>query len=241
MLDFRQRATDEEWMDDLNCQGEVVHQTLRELDTINTWLGGNAITLSGLATLVARIDKGRELVVADIGCGGGDLLIRMAQWARKNNQQLRLIGFDANPNIVAYAKEQTRHYPEIEIREVNIFSGEFRQQHFDVITATLVLHHFRESELMPLLKQFQNQTRVGVVINDLHRHPLAYYSILMLTKLFSRSAMVQFDAPLSVARAFSKADWLALLRETGITGYKLRWRWAFRWQVLIYTGVTNTR
>lgn len=228
-------------MDDLNCQGEVVHQTLRELHIINTWLGGNAITLSGLASVVNRQDPNQELLVADIGCGGGDLLIRMAEWARKANRKLRLIGFDANPHIVAYAQVQTRAYPEIEIREANIFSDEFRQQQFDVITATLVLHHFREGELVTLLKQFQSQTRVGIVINDLHRHPLAYYSILLLTKLFSRSAMVQFDAPLSVARAFSKAEWVALLRASGITKYTLRWRWAFRWQLLINVSVTNTR
>jgi 2-polyprenyl-3-methyl-5-hydroxy-6-metoxy-1,4-benzoquinol methylase len=226
-------------MDDLNCQGEVVHQTLRELDVINTWLGGNAITLSGLAEVVENTDPQRTLAIADIGCGGGDLLIRMAEWARSQGRSVQLVGVDANPHIVAYARRRTKNYPEIRIDEANIFLPEFQQQTFDVITATLVLHHFRESELIDLLRVFQNQVRVGVVVNDLHRHPLAYYAIRLLTRLFSRSPMVQFDAPLSVARSFTRADWQRILKAANITNYQLRWRWAFRWQLLLNKAVTS--
>lgn len=239
MPNFRERAVTAEWMDDLSCQGEVVHQTLRELDVINTWLGGNAITLSGLATLLSTLDPQKEIVVADIGCGGGDLLIQMAVWARKAERRLHFVGLDANPHIVAYARTRTHAYPEIEIREANVFHPGFQQQSYDIVTATLVLHHFSEEELVALLRQFRQQARLGVVINDLHRHPLAYHSIRWLTRLFSRSPMVQFDAPLSVARAFSRADWHRMLQRAGITAYRLRWRWAFRWQVVINTGVTK--
>lgn len=239
MPNFRERALTAEWMDDLACQGEVVHQTLRELDVINTWLGGNAITLSGLAGLLSTLDPQKEIVVADIGCGGGDLLIQMAAWARKAERRLHFVGLDANPHIVAYARTRTQAYPEIEIREANVFDPGFQQQSFDIVTATLVLHHFSEEELVALLRQFRQQASLGVVINDLHRHPLAYHSIRWLTRLFSRSPMVQFDAPLSVARAFSQADWHRMLQRAGITAYRLRWRWAFRWQVVINTSVTK--
>jgi len=75
-----------------------------------------------------------------------------------------------------------------------------------------------------------------VVINDLHRHPLAYYSIKYLTQLFGGSRLVQNDAPLSVARAFSRADWQRLLAQASITQYELRWCWAFRWQVVLPGG-----
>lgn len=238
MPNFSERAVTAEWMDDLSCQGEVVHQTLRELDIINTWLGGNDITLSGLAAILTTTDPQKEVVVADIGCGGGDLLIQMARWARKKNRKVRFVGFDANPHIVAYARTRTHAYPEIEIRESNIFHSGFQQQTFDVITATLVLHHFDENELVSLLHHFGRQARIGIVINDLHRHPVAYYAIRWLTRLFSRSPMVQFDAPLSVARAFSRLDWRRMLQRAGMITYTLRWRWAFRWQVVIPTGVT---
>ena len=86
---------------------------------------------------------------------------------------------------------------------------------------------------MTLLRQWQAQAQVAVIINDLHRHWLAYHSIKWLTRLLGGSYLVRHDAPMSVARAFRRADWVALLARAGITAYELRWRWAFRWQLLL--------
>jgi hypothetical protein len=47
--------------------------------------------------------------------------------------------------------------------------------------------------------------------------------------------MVKFDAPLSVLRGFSRHELVSILSQAGITHYKLRWRWAFRWQLVIDT------
>jgi hypothetical protein len=102
-----------------------------------------------------------------------------------------------------------------------------------VAIATLFFHHFTAEQLSAVLKQLHTQVRVGIIINDLHRHPLAYYSIKWLTQLFSRSAMVKFDAPLSVLRGFSRSEWELILTKAGIRKYTLRWRWAFRWQIII--------
>jgi hypothetical protein len=87
--------------------------------------------------------------------------------------------------------------------------------------------------LVLLLKAMKEKARLGIVINDLHRHRLAYYSIKWLTTLFSRSSMVKNDAPLSVLRSFSKADWERILDGAGIERYRIRWFWAFRWQVIV--------
>lgn len=45
--------------------------------------------------------------------------------------------------------------------------------------------------------------------------------------------MVKFDAPLSVKRAFRKGELIDILHAAGITNYTLKWRWAFRWQLII--------
>jgi hypothetical protein len=73
---------------------------------------------------------------------------------------------------------------------------------------------------------------VGLLVNDLHRHALAYHSIKLLTALFSRSAMVKFDAPLSVLRGFRKDELQTVLRTAGLENAAVRWKWAFRWQVV---------
>ena len=50
-------------MDDLTCSGEVVEQTLRELDFINKWLGGDQVTLDAVNRLIDRLPYDREIVI----------------------------------------------------------------------------------------------------------------------------------------------------------------------------------
>jgi SAM-dependent methyltransferase len=230
------RATTPELMDDLGLATEELRQNLDELETINTWLGGYQPVLAALQRLQPRFPAGRPLQLADLGSGGGDTLRHVARWARQRQLSVQLTGIDANAFMLDYAAAKSQAYPEISYRQLDIFSPEFAAQPYDVLTASLFCHHFTDAELVALLRRWHQQAGLAVVINDLHRHPLAYYSIKYLTKLLGGSRLVQHDAPLSVARAFSRADWQRLLAQAGITEYSLRWCWAFRWQVVVLVG-----
>ena len=220
-------------MDDLTLATDALRQNLDELETINTWLGGYQPVLDALARLRGQFPAGRPLRVADLGSGGGDTLRHVAHWARRNGVSVELTGIDANQFMLDYAAAKSQDFPEISYRQLDIFSAEFRSEPYDILTCSLFCHHFTDEELVPLLRQWQQQARVAVAINDLHRHWLAYHSIKWLTRLLGGSYLVQHDAPLSVARAFRRADWVRLLAAAGITQYELRWRWAFRWQVIL--------
>ncbi len=232
MIDLSQRATQEEIMDDLESSGSIIDQTLKELETINTLLGGNYVTLNGLDLLLNTADRSKNITMVDLGCGGGDILRLIANWGEKKNISLQLTGIDANPNIVHFATAHTSE-KNIQYKVLNIFSEEFKLQKFDVVVSTLFFHHFTSDQLADFFRQLKVQVKIGMVINDLHRHWFAYYSIKWLTQLFSKSPMVVNDAPLSVARSFRKKDWIAVFEKAGITNYKLRWMWAFRWQVVV--------
>ncbi|GAC1377347.1 MAG: hypothetical protein NVSMB30_24120 [Hymenobacter sp.] len=233
-MDFTFRASGPELMDELTLATEALRQNLDELETINTWLGGYQPVLQALARLKNCFPAGRTLRLADLGSGGGDTLRHVARWARQNGVAVELTGFDANPFMLDYAAAKSRDYPEISYRQVDILAPEFQAQPYDVLTCSLFCHHFPDDELVVLLPRWQQQAQVAVVINDLHRHWLAYYSIKWLTRLLGGSYLVRHDAPLSVARAFRRADWVALLARAGIGRYELRWCWAFRWQVVLW-------
>ena len=226
---LEKRSEEIEIMDDLDISGEVVDQTLRELNTINKYLGGNQISITAFGRIVA---ESKNISLMDLGCGGGDIMVEMAKWSRKKNIATEFLGIDANPNIVAYAERNTKEYPEIKYQSINIFSKEFRDLSCDIIHCCLFLHHFKESELISLFKQFKSQAKIAVIVNDLHRHPLAYWSIKILTKLFSKSTMVQNDAAVSVARGFKRMELEKILAQAGIEKYKLTWKWAFRWKLV---------
>ena len=233
MPNFSKRVYEEELMDDLDCQGEVVHQTLKELETINTLLGGNRVTIDGIQKLLQRA-RVENFSLADLGCGGGDILRLISRWATKKKLRASLVGIDANPNIIDEAERSTPDFYPIEFRSLNIFSDAFKAQKFDIVTGTLFFHHFTNEQLGDFFKQLKSQAQIGFVINDIHRHWFAYHSIKWLTKFFSRSPMVKNDAPLSVLRAFRKEELVQIMREAGIEAYSIRWMWAFRWQVIVY-------
>ena len=231
-MNLKQRSNEEELMDDLDASGEVINQTLKELEVINRLLGGNQVTTNGLARLLKGIAHDQTLTIADLGCGGGDIMKLMAQWARKWGIDVEIIGFDANPHIIDYAEANCKGFDNIRFEVQDIFSEQFKARQFDVICCTLFTHHFTDQSLISIFHQFKQQARIGTVINDLHRHWFAYHSIKLLTQVFSKSPMVQYDAPLSVARSFRRADLAGIMKKAGIEQFDLKWMWAFRWQLL---------
>ncbi len=221
-----------ELMDDLTCSGAVVKQTLKELDFINRWLGGDIITLRAVDAILVNTPVNQSLVIADLGCGSGSILSSIFTLAKKRNRSVKLIGIDANKNIIDYARETSGKNPSIEFIVMDVFSEEFSKMKFDVVIGTLFFHHFTNQQLANLFAQLSKQVKIGILVNDIHRHPIAYYLIKWLTRIFSKSDMVKYDAPLSVSRAFTKKDWKTILPNDKLS-FTLQWKWAFRWKLIV--------
>ncbi|MGL1888216.1 MAG: methyltransferase domain-containing protein, partial [Reichenbachiella sp.] len=222
MLDFlKHRSKEEEIMDDFNCDGTVVDQTLKELHLINTYLGGNKISTDGILELIKNKTQSQYSIV-DLGCGGGDTLSLLAQLGKRKQLDLRLTGIDANPYIVDYAIQNTNS--KFAFQAINIFSEDFKKQRFDIAHCSLFLHHFDEEQIVTLLKQLKQQCNIGIMINDLHRHPISYYFTKWLLTAWSKSEMVKYDSVLSVAKSFTRKELKQYLAQAGITNYRLKWR-----------------
>lgn len=230
---FHKRSEEKEYLDDFQSEGDDLTQNLRELKFINKWLGGNAVTFSGLKTALNKREITGPLQIADLGCGGGDILTLIANWGKRKKIPLELVGIDANAFIIKYATLNTSLIPSISYQQLDVFSEDFKKQKFDIVNCTLFCHHFDDESLIQLFKQLKSQIRIAVVINDLHRHWFAYYSIKWLTAIFSKSYMVKNDAKLSVLRGFTKKELEVLIKKAGFIDYAIRWKWAFRWEVVL--------
>jgi len=204
-----------------------IKKNMEELEIINNKLGGHRITVEGLRSFISNNQTGEAYHVAEIGCGGGDNLRAVRRWCLKNNIRISLTGVDINPHCIAFAREQAEN------EGISFICSDYKEVKFDntphIIFSSLFCHHFGDAELVSMLRWKKENSLSGFFINDLHRHPLAYYSIRTLTKLFSKSYLVKNDAPLSVARGFKKKDWSDLFQQAGISKYECEWRWAFRW------------
>nr|MBI1231851.1 methyltransferase domain-containing protein [Cytophagales bacterium] len=231
MTDFKNRSYQSELMDDLSCDGDVLKQTLAELKIINRVLGGNHVTTNGIQKLIDG-STSRRIRIADVGCGGGDMLQVIQDWANKSDVAIELVGIDANPNIIELAKAKFRGKENVTFEVENVLHPSFYEQPVDIITCTLFTHHFTDEELRRMFEGFLKKATIGVVVNDLHRNPFAYYSIKYITKFFSKSPMVINDAPLSVQRSFKRQELYNLFKGIGFSQIDISWHWAFRWQVI---------
>lgn len=225
------RTDKEELMDDFSIGGDLLRDTLDKLENINRWLGGNLMTVRALKKVLKNHPKEQELTIADIGCGHGDILRDVAKFGRKNGYKMKLIGMDANPTAIAYANELSTEFSELSFKTEDIFSEEFKNRKFDVVLATLFLHHFKEEQLVSFLENTLKQTKIAVVVNDLHRHKLAYY-LFMLLSVFIKNNMIIEDGLTSVLRGFKRNDLVRISKKLKVKS-QVSWKWAFRFQWIL--------
>ena len=98
---------------------------------------------------------------------------------------------------------------------------------------TLTLHHFKDDEIIQLMTIFNANSRVGIVINDLHRSALAYRLFQVLGFVFRLNAMSREDGLVSILRGFKKEDLIGFSKKLKLDNYKIQWKWAFRYQWII--------
>jgi 2-polyprenyl-3-methyl-5-hydroxy-6-metoxy-1,4-benzoquinol methylase len=226
MINLTQRSYQKELMDADDIPFDAMAQTLKELNIINTRLGGHAITLEGLKQFVK---SKTPVTVCEIGCGGGDNLFAIYKYCQKHGIPARFVGIDMNAECIAFAKQQYSHLP------CEWICSDYAKVGFtdkpDIIFSSLFCHHFTDKQLVYMLQWLKQNSSRGFFINDLHRHWLAYYLIKYITRFFSRSYLVKNDACISVSRGFRKKEWQQLFQEAAIPQYNIGWRWAFRFLV----------
>lgn len=226
---FKYRSHTKELLDGNAIPDVDLYQNLKELHRINSLLGGYNITYSALKKIV---NKKKSYVLVDIGSGGGDTLKQIQLWSKKNNYNVNLIGIDLKQTCINYSL-QNNPQPEIKFICDDYKSISKHVKSVDIIHACLFCHHLSDNEIIALV-QFAQQQKAVLVINDLERNPIAYYTIKLLTQLFSKSYLVKNDAPLSVLRGFKKTEWKKIINASGATNYSVKWKWAFRYEVIIY-------
>src|SRR5688572_12926724 len=82
---FSKRSGEKELVDDLALDDPALAQNLRELEAVNYWLGGKSTLISALNQVYRQqssLFRAKTITIADLGCGGGDLLRAVHDWAK---------------------------------------------------------------------------------------------------------------------------------------------------------------
>lgn len=224
---FKERTDKSEIMDNFELKGRELEVVLKDLNNVNKRLGGYKITIDGIKKLLPITED--TIKIADVGCGSGENLRQIARWARKQNISVELIGIDANSNTIKLAKSLSTDFENIRFIQQNVFDKDFNQNQFDIICLSLTLHHFKDKDIHQLLPILYQNSNFGVVINDLHRHWLAYLLFNLYSKVLMNSNIAKHDGKVSILRGFKKnelAKYSTLVKPKNLY---LQWRWAFRY------------
>jgi len=209
-------------MDDPGLAPETYDRVLKDLATVN------AVTLAARPTLnfLSRGTKGMTaLRLLDVGFGHGDMLRRIAKWAKRRRLAADLIGVDLNTRSAAAARAATPIEWPIEYR-----TGDYRDVAgpLDFVVSSLVAHHMSDEQLDEFLRFMEARAARGWIVNDLHRLAFPYMGFPLLARLLGAHRIVREDGKVSIGRSFRPAEWEAILAKAGITGAKVVRRFPFR-------------
>ncbi len=232
-IDTTYRSDASEMMDDFALDGEMLIDALDKIAKINRLLGGNRVTIDGVKRLIGENNQSQYLIL-DVGCGNGDMLRELAKYGEIHDIDFRLTGIDANPATINNAVALSVDHSNIEYKVANIFDESISQIRCDIVLCTLTLHHFKDDEIIQLVKTFRKIANVGIVINDLHRSKVAYRLFKMICHVFSLNDMSRDDGLVSILRGFKREELENYSKQLQLKKYSIEWRWAFRYQWIIF-------
>lgn len=225
-VDLDRRSLAPEYMDNAASSGADLEKALEELEWINRLLGGRATALEALDKVAP---PSGDWTLLDVGAGGADLPRAAVERARRRGQRLTVTAVDFNGAVCRWAQARIGADKAIRVVQADVEALPFAPQRFDVVYCGLFLHHFAQDRAAAVLKRLFGLCRRGLIVNDLHRHWLAYYFARWVIGGLARSPMVRHDAAVSVRRGFRRDELEALGREGGLGTMEVRWKWAFRY------------
>jgi len=204
------RSHGEEQMDSAELDPDTYARVLYDLSRVNRW----TFTAHPLLSFLQRATEGMtRFRLLDVGFGAGDLLRRVAVWARRQGIAAALTGVDINPRSAAIARAATPSD-----MPIDYITGDYRDlpEAFDFIVSSQVAHHMTDAQLSQFLHFMEERASRGWLISDLHRHGFAYHGFPWLARLMGAHRIVREDGQLSIARSFRPDEWRQILRDANM-------------------------
>ena len=184
--------------------------------------------------LLRRFPANASLV--DVGCGGGLFLLNLSKYY----PQMNLRGIDVSETAIALAHNELQRWKKkkagikLDFELQRHMALELPKLSVDLVLTTLVCHHIDQDDLIIFLQTAYHAARKAVIINDLHRHALAYWFYKHLSPWLFRNRLITHDGLVSIQRSFTRMEWHAILRQANINNYRIKWCFPFRWSVILW-------
>jgi len=214
--------------DDQGTPAEVA-ASLADLRQVNQRFGGTRTTVD-LLRRVAACCGCRELSLLEVGAGAGDLPLGARRLLAAENVKLELTLLDRmwshlNGSPAAAVCGDALQLP-------------FRDSAFDVVSCSLLAHHFSPGELRRFAGEGLRVCRRAVLINDLIRSRLHLGLVYAGMPLY-RSRLTRHDAPASVRRAYTLKEMRQVLQDVPAARIEISRHYLYRMGVLLWKEGSN--
>jgi ubiquinone/menaquinone biosynthesis C-methylase UbiE len=223
----RREVARQELLDHGNASREDLAGNLASIARLNR-IGPIHSLLVYLAPFLDRHRGPEPLTVLDVGTGAADIPAAVVRWARARGQRVTVLGLDAQPDILAIARARTLAFPEVRLVAGEALSAPIRPLGVDLTICSLMLHHLPEVAVVGLIRLMAEVSRQGFLVSDLRRSWAAWAAAWVLTRVTSRNRMAHHDGPLSVRRAYTRAELVRLTEAAGVAGVVWHHAIAFR-------------
>ncbi len=207
---------------------EEVRDSLSDVRKVNRYLSGYRVLLEHAEFFLRSHDASRPLTILDVATGSADQPAAIVKLARRLKIPVCIFALDINHKMLLYAREMTERFPEIRLVQGDVFALPFADASIDLIVNSLSLHHFAWEDAVNILKAMHRISRVGFIVNDLHRSRVAHASIFLLTRLLTKNRLTRYDAPVSVMNAFTPKEFEQLAEQAGIERFEIHRHFPYR-------------
>ena len=194
---------------------QTLAANLRDLARVNRWLGGAALSWRALEPIIRGQQSGAPLRLLDVGTGAADIPRVLLGWSA-DRYLLDVVATDVRPEIVRLAKLVGDQAPRFEVRLGSPDRIDEADGSFDVVHASLVLHHLEPTDAVKFLRETARVASQAVIVNDLERARGWFVAASLLTRLTTGNRYTRHDAPLSVRRAYRPNELAQLARKAGL-------------------------
>ena len=212
---FRQRSYELEHLDKGDYTPEEYEGCIVELQRVNQWLGDASALRNSLLKDV-EAEGLQSFSVLDVGAGSGELMRVAAGWARDTGRGAKLVGLELNARAAKAILDESRQVAQIDAVRADAFFLPFEDCQFEYVICSLFTHHFRDPQIVVLLREMSRVARRKIFVIDLHRNAVAYFFYTTIARLFLHNRLIREDGALSILRSFKPEELESLGRQAGL-------------------------
>lgn len=200
------RDTDsEELMDKPDCDRSQLYNTYKNFEIVNGLISRwHRIYKTDILPDARKIRRG-PVTILDIGFGGGDIPLKLAQWASADGLPVHITAIDTDARALDFVHGRKSH-DRVTFRQSSSSELVERQENFHYVISNHLLHHLEDDQFSRLADEAERLSTRKVLFNDIERSDMAYLFFNLTFRPFFRNSFITHDGLLSIRRSYTYGE-----------------------------------